>query len=261
MSEIRRGNPHQFIMKMPQKYYDIAFIIPLEPRFFSLTQMFLRTTRSHFTVQQLPEVQIFGWVKGGSLRVILRFDAVSFEPVMLSWFQSWVQALNAEMIELENLDSRGRNQIIARIKMAAEVIYTGSYDIERAVEDLKTRFIRTHGTRKQPRFSDRLKVLVKTVKDSIGEHTENISFGGMFVRGETNLPPRSRVEVSLELPGMRETVNVIAEVVHVQPPTGGSPEMTRPAGSGFQFVEFINDGEAKLRKYIRKNLIGNQLVE
>lgn len=243
---------------MKKQHFDIAFIIPLEPRFFSLIQMFLRTTRSHYPTEQLPEIQIFGWITRGSLRIVLRFEAKSFNPEMFSWFQSWIQALNAEVVELESLDPKSKEKFLAKIKSTSEVIFTGNYDMERAVEELKTRFQRFHGTRKSPRFDDSLKVSFKVFKDFVGEYTDNISFGGMFIRGRTDLPPKSRVEIVLELPGMEEKIHAIAEVIHIIPREGGLGGGKKAvSGSGFQFVEFLDDGESRLREYIKKHFVGN----
>ena len=244
---------------MAKKFFDVVVVIPLEPRFFTLIRMFLKTTRSHYSPTELLEIQIFGWIKGGSLRVILRFDARTFEPAMLAWFQSWVQALNAEVIELESYDGPAQEKILRRIKTTSEAIFIGDYSFDRALDEIKARFNRHHGTRRQPRFADNLRISFREFKDFIGEYTGNISYGGMFIRGRTDLPPRSRVEVVLDLPGTAGGVKAIAEVVHVVPlKTVRDFDDKSVSGCGFQFVEFLNDGEILLKDYIRKNFIRNK---
>ena len=237
---------------MGKDFFDIAFIIPFKSRFFTLIRMFLKTTRQHFPPSQLPEIQIYGSSGENTLRILLRFNMNLFQPAMLAWFQSWIQALNIEVAELESVSAEDREAILDTFQSTSDVVFTGQYDLDQAVEEIRTTFLRNQRVRKLERFPDNLRVTFRTHRDFIGEYADNISSGGMFIRGRTDLPPRSRVEIVLELPGTAGEVKAIAEVVHVVAGGRGEGDQDAVSGCGIQFVEFLNDSESRLKQYIQR---------
>lgn len=234
-----------------KEHFDIALIVPVESRLFPVIQMFLKVTRAHYSTQHLPEIHIYGSVSNGEIRILLRFRFRSFLPSMLQWLSGWIQVLNMGIIELESYDVYTRETILTKFQNTSDIAFTGEYDLDQAIEELKTKFARTHGVRKHHRFREKLKVYFRMERDFIGEYTDNISYGGMFIRGRTDISPRSRMEVQLELPGMTDRVNAIVEVIHVIPRDHlDAPQAERVTGFGVRFVSFLSGGEETFGRYL-----------
>jgi len=64
------------------------------------------------------------------------------------------------------------------------------------------------------RYRVHLSVRYGTALDFVVEYADNLSKGGMFVRGAQDMDLRQEVDVDIELPGF-DTFRVTAEVVHV----------------------------------------------
>lgn len=234
-----------------KKFFDIILVIPIESRQFPVIQMFLRTTRAHYSLEQLPEIHLYGSIAESELRVLLRFDFRMFLPSMLHWLSGWIQVLNIGIIELESYHPSSREEILDRITNSSEFVYSGEYDFDYVIDVLKTKFSRSHGVRRHPRFREKLKVHFRIENDYVGEYTANISAGGMFIRGRTNVATRSRMEVSLALPGQNSPVSALVEVIHIIPEdVVFIPDEERAFGFGVRFVSFLNDGEFVLGNYL-----------
>ena len=84
--------------------------------------------------------------------------------------------------------------------------------------------------RLEPRFEVRLSVRFVEAKAFVEQYAHNLSKGGLFLAGATDLTVGQRTRVALELPGF-DQVSIECEVVHVLPPGTG-----RVAGAGLKFV-------------------------
>lgn len=76
-----------------------------------------------------------------------------------------------------------------------------------------------------------LRVSFQRARDFVEQYAENLSAGGLFVRGATRLALREQVTLELDLPG-HGAFAVTAEVAHVVPP--GDPH--RAPGVGLSLV-------------------------
>jgi hypothetical protein len=93
--------------------------------------------------------------------------------------------------------------------------------------------------RRDPRFNVRLNVKFETAMDFITEYAENLSRGGMFVRGAHQLDPRQQVTVEIELPGAG-TFQVAEQ----------AKAMNRKPGAGLAIVRSSKGFRPALREYL-----------
>lgn len=238
---------------MAKEFFEIAFIIPFASRVFPKIRSFLKAVRTRFKRDELPELLFFSWVGGNSVGVVFRFSFKNFVPSMFKWFDSWIQELRIEIIQLENFGKQEKEAILKKFEMTSDVKFTGQYNPDHALDEIEGRFSRLVGIRREQRLPVRLIVKFRTGKALAREYSENISYGGMFIRGRTDLPLRSRLEVVFKLPGTEEEVKAVAEVVHiVSQEKVDLIDGDRVPGSGIQFIKFIGDGEKQLKDYIEK---------
>lgn len=107
----------------------------------------------------------------------------------------------------------------------------------------------TTGTqRRDPRFQVRLNVRFETALEFITEYAENLSHGGMFIRGAHTLQPREQVTVELELPGLG-SFKVVAEVAHVITPEQAAA-LNRKPGAGLSVLRSSKGYRPALREYL-----------
>lgn len=102
--------------------------------------------------------------------------------------------------------------------------------------------------RATPRHTASLRTRFKTVAALREEVSHNISAGGMFI--QTGEPPALRevVLVSIELPGERGPLEVLAEVMHVVKRAEATALL--PAGVGVQFVQADDRFREQLDRYL-----------
>lgn len=236
-----------------RKFFEIIFIVPSVSKQLPEVRQLLVQARSRYPSEELVEIQIYNWIGGDSLGIMLRFDFLSFVPSRLKWFDSWIRKLRLEVIELERFGPPERDALIKKFIITSDVKFSGTYDLGHALNEIEGRHRRMRGVRREIRYPRRLRMQFKTANDVVREFTDNISYGGTFIRGKTDLPLRTKLEIELVLPGSKEPVRVIGEVVHVL--TVEKANLingdTVP-GCGIQFVEFVGDGEARLKNYIEK---------
>ncbi len=238
---------------MAKPFFEIALIIPFASQVFPKIRTFLKTARTRFKQDELPQLHLFSWVGGNSVGVVFRFSYDKFVPSMLKWFATWIQELKIEIIELENFGKPEKEAILKRFEMTSDVKFTGNYNLDHALDEIEGRFSRLTGMRRENRLPVRLTVKFRTGQALEREYTENISYGGMFIRGRADLPLRTKLEVVFKLPGTEEEVKAVAEVVHiVSQEKVDMIDGDRVPGSGVHFIEFIGDGEEKLRRYIEQ---------
>ncbi|MCX5858346.1 MAG: PilZ domain-containing protein [Proteobacteria bacterium] len=238
---------------MAREFFEIAFIIPFASRVFPQIKSFLKTARTRFKQEELPQLHIFSWIGGNSVGVVFRFSYEHFVPSMIKWFAGWIQELRMEIIELENFGRQEKEAVLKKFEMTSDVKFTGNYNLDHALNEVEGRFSRLVGMRREQRLPVRLTVKFRTGKALEREYSENISYGGMFIRGRTDLPLRTKLEVVFKLPGTEQEIKAVAEVVHiVSQEKVDMIDGDRVPGSGVHFIEFIGDGEEKLRRYIEQ---------
>ena len=237
---------------MGKEFYEIAYIIPYIAKSFNSVRDFLKSARSNFPLEDLPEIQLYNWIGSGSLGVVFRFRFGSFIPSMLQWFNPWIKDLEIDVIELESFNIKEREGILKKFDLTSDAKFTGNYDLNRALEAIKGRASPIKSVRKEQRLAARLKVRFKSAQEFVDEYTENISFGGMFIQGKTDISLKSRIEVILVLPDSDKEVKAIAEVVHiVTDEMVGLLSGDRVPGFGVQFIEILDDGEKLIREYVK----------
>lgn len=231
------------------KFFEFAFVIPHLSINFPVIREFLNQAGSKFPRESLREIQLYTWLGGDSLGVLLRFDSAKFHPGYSKWLLPWKNKFQADLIEMEKLGEDGRNLLMDKCNLTSDIKFVGDFDLPHALDIIAERLQEIRGVRKAPRIPARVKVRFKTKQAFKKEYSENISYGGMFIQGKIDLPPRSRLKVILELPN-RQEVKIIAEIVHIV--TVDKIKLingNRAEGFGVQFINFIGDGEKKLREY------------
>ena len=78
--------------------------------------------------------------------------------------------------------------------------------------------------RKGERYRVHLSIRYGVARDFVVDYVENLSRGGLFIRGAHELSPRQEVEVELELPGQGKFA-VTGKVAHIL-----TPEMAESSG-------------------------------
>ena len=238
---------------MDKKFFEIIFIISGISRQFPHVRDFLTGARKRYAADELVEIQLYNWMGGDSLGVLLRFDFLTFVPSRLKWCDPWIKKLGLEVIEAEKFGPPEREALMKKFVLTSDMKFSGSYNLDHALGIIESRYSRTRGVRKEKRFSRRIQVSFRTEKDLVREYTENISYGGMFIRGKTDIPLRSRIEIEFKLPGQGGVVKAIGEVVHVVSVEKASLiNGDVVPGCGVHFVKFEGDGEEKLRNFIEK---------
>lgn len=104
--------------------------------------------------------------------------------------------------------------------------------------------------RREHRHRVHLSVRFERAKEFVIEYAENLSSGGLFVRGAQGLEPGQVVPIKLELPGLGEYL-VKARVAHVL----GEAEAKahgRQAGAGFQIVGAQKGCREALRSFLMR---------
>lgn len=86
--------------------------------------------------------------------------------------------------------------------------------------------------RRQPRYPARLAVTLRAGKKIEQLVTEDVSYGGLFLRWDGSIGLRQLVRVEAVLPPMQHRLSVHAMVVHAVPPENANG---RSPGVGLQF--------------------------
>lgn len=120
--------------------------------------------------------------------------------------------------------------------------------VEELVQHLAATAAAQRSERRQPRFRTRLRVTYNTAAELIRDYTENLSRGGMFLRGAHNLTPMEEVEVIVAVPGcgefpVRATVRYVLDertaAAHKRRPGAGLSITSAPAGFRAALEEYV----------------------
>ena len=115
---------------------------------------------------------------------------------------------------------------------------------------LASRSVGDLGKRASTRHDVRLEVRYGTAQEFVQEYAENLSHGGMLIRGAIELQPLSEVEVEIELPGLGEFV-ITAEVAHILTPEVAA-SCGREAGAGLAIRRAPKGFSEALGRYLHR---------
>jgi hypothetical protein len=104
--------------------------------------------------------------------------------------------------------------------------------------------------RRHQRYAVRLQVRFRSALEFVSEYAENLSAGGLFVRGAHRLEPLSLVEVELALPGYGSQT-VRGKVAHIVSPELATRSGRRP-GAGLEIIEQPDGFADVLGEYLRR---------
>lgn len=91
-----------------------------------------------------------------------------------------------------------------------------------------------------------LKVTYQSFDRFISEYTKNVSNGGMFIKTKTHHEPGSKINLFLHVPGLREPMKILVEVVH----SNFSDDNDETKGIGIKFIEIDDTSRKILINYI-----------
>lgn len=104
--------------------------------------------------------------------------------------------------------------------------------------------------RRHERYAVRFQVKFRTALEFVVEYAENLSAGGLFVRGAHRLEPLSEAEVEIGLPGFGQ-FTVRGKVAHIVSPELAALTRRRP-GAGLEIIEAPDGFREALGEYLRR---------
>jgi hypothetical protein len=104
--------------------------------------------------------------------------------------------------------------------------------------------------RRFERYSVRLQVKFGSALDFVAEYAENLSAGGLFVRGAHRLEPLSEAEVEITLPGYG-SFKVRGRVAHIVSPELAARSGRKP-GAGLEITQQPDGFGDTLGEYLRR---------
>ena len=104
--------------------------------------------------------------------------------------------------------------------------------------------------RQHKRYRVHMSVRYEVASEFVTEYAENLSYGGLFIRGATDLEPLQVVPVDLDLPGFGQfrIQTRVAFVLGEQ----AAKSMGRSAGAGFEILDRPTGFEEALREYLMR---------
>ena len=105
------------------------------------------------------------------------------------------------------------------------------------------------GRRELLRIQAEIEVHFKSYDQFFKEYTKNISKGGIFIKSGKPLPSQTVIEIKIFLPGHKDALDVVGEVVHTIEPEIAKERGWEP-GMGIHFVDFPEDVQQRLTHYV-----------
>lgn len=105
-------------------------------------------------------------------------------------------------------------------------------------------------SRAQTRYRVHLSVRFETALDFVTEYAENLSRGGLFVRGAHHLELNRKVPIQIEVPGY-PPFKVEARVAHIITPPMAEALKRKP-GAGFHIVRGPRGFQETIRSYLTR---------
>jgi len=104
--------------------------------------------------------------------------------------------------------------------------------------------------RNSKRFRVHLSVRYEVAREFVVEYAQNLSSGGLFIRGTTDLKPLERVPVQIELPGFSKFL-ITAEVAHILTPEMAATTGNAP-GVGLSIIKTPTGFDEALSSYLMR---------
>lgn len=104
--------------------------------------------------------------------------------------------------------------------------------------------------RAQTRYRVHLSVRFQTALDFVTEYAENLSHGGLFVRGAHHLELNREVPIQMEVPGY-PPFKVVARVAHIITPDIAKALKRKP-GAGFHIIRGPKGFQEAIRSYLTR---------
>lgn len=108
--------------------------------------------------------------------------------------------------------------------------------------------MRATSMRQEERFRVNFSVRFGIARDFVQEYAENLSSGGLFIRGAHRLTPGEQMVIELDLPGY-DTFVVTAKVAHVITPAEALESNRRP-GAGLSIVATPDGFSDAMHEYL-----------
>ena len=241
-----------------KSFFDLAFLIPYASLNFPSIRDFLKTVRSKFPRETLIEIQLFSWIGSKSLGLLFRFNFEEFVPNYFQLFLNWARKIQVEILELEKFSETERKLMLESLVLTSDVKFNGSYDLSHALDMIEERFKRVELVRNEPRQIAKMRVKFTTEDAFYKEYSINLSSGGMFIKTKVKFPLNSKLEVSFELPN-KEEIKVVAKIIHLVDEEKAKLIPGMAEGFGIRFLEFLEDGDKKLKDYFETILKKNKM--
>jgi hypothetical protein len=104
--------------------------------------------------------------------------------------------------------------------------------------------------RKDPRYQVSLQVRYRSARDFVLEYAENLSAGGLFVAGATDLEPLQELPVEIELPGAG-SFRITAQVAHLVSAEVAA-RIGRKPGAGLAIIDAPKGFREALSAYLMR---------
>jgi uncharacterized protein (TIGR02266 family) len=101
-----------------------------------------------------------------------------------------------------------------------------------------------------PRHRVHLEVRYRTAAEFVEDHAQDLSTGGLFIRGATDLAVGDPVEVEVDLPGSG-SYTVTGRVAHIMTPERAA-ELDRAAGAGVELTSSSAEFQQAQRAYFER---------
>ncbi|MBW1729399.1 MAG: TIGR02266 family protein [Deltaproteobacteria bacterium] len=102
--------------------------------------------------------------------------------------------------------------------------------------------------RSEARIPKALSLIFKDRDSFVRAYTGNISTGGLFIKTENPLRPGRQFLLKLQLPGLKEPLQIQCEVVWARKREGGASD--KPPGMGVKFCEISEKDYQLLKQYV-----------
>jgi len=108
-------------------------------------------------------------------------------------------------------------------------------------------------SREKTRTQKALSLKYEDKKAFVNAYTENVSYGGLFIRTEQPLEQGEQFLLKLQLPDLADPMKIRCEVVWARK---DDKETAGPNGMGVKFVEMTNSASQTLKQYLNSSTLG-----
>jgi type IV pilus assembly protein PilZ len=102
--------------------------------------------------------------------------------------------------------------------------------------------------REQPRAEVEIEIQYRTVQEFLGAYAQNISGGGLFIRGQRVLSLNQPVRLRFTLPGVSQRFEASGIVVWSNPSPSRS---SLPSGMGIKFMNLDATSKSMIEQFVK----------